>query len=51
MDTGPLVATDTFRACLEEVAADDGVDAILAVAVPTAISDLRAQGSLPAPLR
>ena len=42
VDTGPLVATDTFRACLEEVAADGGVDAILAVAVPTAISDLRA---------
>ena len=37
-----LVTTDTFRACLEEVAADDGVDAILAVAVPTAISDLSA---------
>ena len=42
VDTGPLVTTDTFRACLEEVAADDGVDAVLAVAVPTAISDLRA---------
>ena len=42
VDTGPLVTTDTFRACLEEVAAADGVDAILAVAVPTAISDLRA---------
>ena len=42
VDTGPLVTTDTFRACLEEVAADDGVDAVLAVAVPTAFSDLRA---------
>ena len=42
VDTGPLVATDAFRACLEEVAADDGVDAVLAVAVPTAFSDLRA---------
>ena len=42
VDTSPLVTTDTFRACLEEVAADDGVDAVLAVAVPTAFSDLRA---------
>jgi acyl-CoA synthetase (NDP forming)/GNAT superfamily N-acetyltransferase len=42
VDTGPAVTTDTFRACLEEVAADDGVDAVLAVAVPTAISDLSA---------
>ena len=42
VDTGPLVTTDTFRACLEEVAADNGVDAVLAVAVPTAFSDLRA---------
>jgi len=37
----PLVSTDTFRACLEKVAADEGVDAVLAAAVPTAISDLR----------
>ena len=36
------VTTDTFRACLEDVAADDGVDAVLAVVVPTAISDLSA---------
>jgi acyl-CoA synthetase (NDP forming) len=42
VDTSPAVTTDTFRACLEEVAADDGVDAVLAVVVPTAISDLRA---------
>ena len=42
VDTGPLVATDAFRACVEVVAADDGVDAVLAVAVPTAFSDLRA---------
>src|ERR1019366_2505231 len=42
VDTSPVVTTDTFRACLEEVAADDGVDAVLAVVVPTAISDLRA---------
>jgi acyl-CoA synthetase (NDP forming)/L-amino acid N-acyltransferase YncA len=42
VDTSPEVTTDAFRACLEEVAADDGVDAVLAVAVPTAISDLAA---------
>ena len=42
VDTSPAVTTDAFRACLEEVAAADGVDAILAVVVPTAISDLSA---------
>jgi acyl-CoA synthetase (NDP forming) len=42
VDTGPAVTTDTFRTCLEVVAADDGVDAVLAVVVPTAISDLSA---------
>ena len=42
VDTGPVVTTDAFRACLEEVAADDRVDAVLAVAVPTAFSDLSA---------
>ena len=42
VDTSPEVTTDAFRACLEAVAADDGVDAVLAVAVPTAIADLRA---------
>src|SRR5262249_44588045 len=31
---------DSFRACLEEVAADDGVDAVLVVTVPTAIAEL-----------
>jgi ATP-grasp domain len=36
------VTTEAFRACLEEVAADGGVDAVLAVAVPTAFSDLSA---------
>ena len=41
VNASPLVTTDAFRACLEEVAADQGVDAVLAVAVPTAISDLR----------
>src|ERR1019366_3877556 len=42
VDTSPAVTTDTFRAGLEEVAADDGVGAVLAVMVPTAISGLRA---------
>jgi acyl-CoA synthetase (NDP forming) len=42
VDTTAVVGTDAFRACLEEVAADDGVDAVLAVAVPTAVCDLRA---------
>ena len=36
------MTTDAFRACVEEVAADDRVDAVLAVAVPTAFSDLSA---------
>ena len=42
VDTSPVVTTEAFRACVEEVAADDGVDAVLAVAVPTAFSDLSA---------
>jgi acyl-CoA synthetase (NDP forming)/GNAT superfamily N-acetyltransferase len=42
VDTSPVVTTETFRACIEEVAADDGVDVVLAVAVPTAFSDLSA---------
>jgi acyl-CoA synthetase (NDP forming)/GNAT superfamily N-acetyltransferase len=41
VDTTAAVTADSFRACLETVAADDGVDAVLVVAVPTAISDLR----------
>jgi acyl-CoA synthetase (NDP forming)/GNAT superfamily N-acetyltransferase len=42
VDTTAAVGHDAFRACLEESAADDGVDALLVVAVPTAICDLRA---------
>jgi len=42
VDTTAVVTTQTFRACVEEVAADDGVDVVLAVAVPTAFSDLSA---------
>jgi acyl-CoA synthetase (NDP forming) len=41
VDTCAVVTTEAFRACVEEVA-DDGVDAVLAVAVPTAFSDLSA---------
>ena len=40
VDTTAAAGHDAFRACLEEVAADDGVDAMLAVAIPTAMSDL-----------
>ena len=40
VETGPVVTTGTFRACVQAVAADDRVDAVLAVAVPTAFSDL-----------
>jgi acyl-CoA synthetase (NDP forming)/RimJ/RimL family protein N-acetyltransferase len=40
VDTTAAVTQDAFRACLEEVAADDGVDAVLAVTVLTAIADL-----------
>ena len=42
VDTCAVVTTEAFRACVEEVAADDGVDAVLAVAVPTAFSDVSA---------
>jgi acyl-CoA synthetase (NDP forming)/RimJ/RimL family protein N-acetyltransferase len=44
---GPVDATATvsvaaFRACLEAVAADDSIDAVLAIGVPTAVADLSA---------
>ena len=43
--TGPVDATEAatpeaFRHCLEQAAAGDGVDAVLALIVPTAIADL-----------
>jgi acyl-CoA synthetase (NDP forming)/GNAT superfamily N-acetyltransferase len=41
VDTTAAIGNDAFRTCLEEVAADDGVDAVLAVAMPTAVCDLR----------
>jgi acyl-CoA synthetase (NDP forming)/GNAT superfamily N-acetyltransferase len=40
VDTTAAVTGEPFRACLEEVAADDGVDAVLVVTVPTAVADL-----------
>ncbi len=40
VDTTATVAPDNFRRCLELIAADDRVDAILALAVPTAVADL-----------
>jgi acyl-CoA synthetase (NDP forming) len=40
VDTTAAVGVDAFRSTLEEVAADDGVDAVLAVIVPTAIANL-----------
>jgi acyl-CoA synthetase (NDP forming) len=40
VDTTAAVTAEALRACLEQVAADDGVDAVLAVTVPTAIADL-----------
>jgi acyl-CoA synthetase (NDP forming)/GNAT superfamily N-acetyltransferase len=40
-DTTAAVTAEAFGACLEAVAADAGVDAVIAVAIPTAISDLR----------
>jgi len=40
VDTTAAVTQDAFRAGLEEAAADDGIDAVLAVTVPTAIADL-----------
>ena len=40
VDTTAAIGADAFRACLEEVAADEGIDAVLAVTVRTAIADL-----------
>jgi acyl-CoA synthetase (NDP forming)/RimJ/RimL family protein N-acetyltransferase len=41
VDTTAAVSVDAFRRCLEVVADDDGVDALLVVNAPTAIADLR----------
>jgi acyl-CoA synthetase (NDP forming)/RimJ/RimL family protein N-acetyltransferase len=40
VDTTATVSVSSFRNCLQAVAADDGVDAVLAIGVPTAIADL-----------
>ena len=40
IDTTAAVSQHQLCACLEQVAQDDGVDAILAVTVPTALGDL-----------
>jgi acyl-CoA synthetase (NDP forming) len=40
VDASATVSVNAFRACLETVAADDGVDAVLAIGVPTAVADL-----------
>lgn len=40
VDTTATVTPEAFRRCLEQVAADDGVDAVLALTVPTAVADL-----------
>jgi acyl-CoA synthetase (NDP forming)/RimJ/RimL family protein N-acetyltransferase len=40
VDTTGAVGADAFRACLEHVADDDEVDALLAIGVPTAAADL-----------
>jgi acyl-CoA synthetase (NDP forming)/GNAT superfamily N-acetyltransferase len=39
VDTTAAVPPDVFRRCLEQVAADEGVDAVLALTVPTAVAD------------
>jgi acyl-CoA synthetase (NDP forming)/RimJ/RimL family protein N-acetyltransferase len=40
VDTTAAVSQDAFSACLEDVAADEGIDAVLAITVPTAVADL-----------
>ena len=42
VDASASVSVKAFRACLEVVAADDSVDAVLAIGVPTAVADLSA---------
>ena len=39
VDTTAMIGVDAFKSCLREVAADAGVDAVLAVTVPTAMAD------------
>ncbi len=42
VDTTVAVDAATFRACVEEVAGDESVDALVVICVPTAIADLAA---------
>jgi acyl-CoA synthetase (NDP forming)/RimJ/RimL family protein N-acetyltransferase len=42
VDASATVTVKAFRACLETVAADESVDAVLAIGVPTAVADLSA---------
>ena len=39
VDTTAAISMEVFRSCLETVAADDSVDAVLSVTVPTAVAD------------
>jgi acyl-CoA synthetase (NDP forming)/GNAT superfamily N-acetyltransferase len=39
VDTTAGISASTFRACLEAVSADESVDAVLSVTVPTAVAD------------
>ena len=40
VDTSAAVSRRAFRSCLEQVAKDDGVDAVMAITVPTALGHL-----------
>jgi acyl-CoA synthetase (NDP forming)/RimJ/RimL family protein N-acetyltransferase len=40
VDTSAAVSRGAFRSCLEQVAEDDGVDAVIAITVPTALGHL-----------
>ncbi len=40
VDTSAAVSRRAFRSCLEQVAMDDGVDAVMAITVPTALGHL-----------
>jgi acyl-CoA synthetase (NDP forming) len=40
VDTSAAIAPDQFRRCVDLVAADDGIDAVIVIVAPTAASDL-----------
>jgi len=42
VDTTAAVSADVFRSCITEVAADESVDAVIVIAVPTAVADVTA---------